>query len=1165
MIHIFRNWLFFFILVFIPHLSYEEGIKELTTDSTVSHADLYFIHYTYPGSYPNFATLNCDPNYRLYIHVKSPGESILFGLNAPPYGYNYHLRKPDGTIVLSGSCPSTGQAGYIRYYHQAIKGPFPAIGGYNPLEYKITNIADTGNYYFELWTSGSYEIDVPLWDFQIVSGLHTPALPMDTINGRVWSQSWQFDADLGSYFVLNASLYVLSDDGIVTKLKFSQARVGVVTIFCNPTGSYNTGNPVYDRKSYAINTFTTFPAIAQYKVFINNPDTSVYRSGVFGSINGPPGMIPDPAFPACSGHELIVVNVDKPGNAEIDLTFPYGAPATNVSLFATLTAGTNHIAWNGNDGMNNPVPDGTPVNIRVIYTNGLTNLPIWDQEQNPDGFQITLVRPPNPAFQVPLTFWDDSNITEYLCPQSTNLTGCLPYPTGCHVWGGGYDCHDKMINTWWYGSSDTAVNVALFARMPLAAIGYDSSRCGPGSVTLHASVPANETVDWYDSITGGTPLLIGNTTFVTPVISNTTTYYAEARTDSTVCTSVTRTPVQAIIKPITIPRLFGPRLVCDSATGIHYSTDALMTNYIWTISPGNLITGGLGTNHITVSWLVEGVQQLTVNYDNPGGCPGPATWRFVDVEPWPDNAGPLTGPDKVCAGTNGLVYSVGPIANATSYNWTVPAGVIIVSGNGTNTITVDFPPNAQSGYFSVFGKDSCGNGNPFIYPVTVYQPPQANAGPSDTICQDDSFRVSHATASSYSGILWTTSGNGILSEDTTLTPTYHPGSSESGIVTLTMIVRGNAPCGNDTSRMTLLINKKAIVDAGPDETVCEGRSYFITSAMASNYQNVAWKTSGSGQFNNPYLLNPEYIPGSGDLQNGSVILSLHVSPLFSCPATSDSMKLTFIKAPLVSAGPAAITCEYYPVIVTGTASNYDSLVWSHNGHGLLTGESTLTPTYSPANGETGIILLTLKVYGKLACADSIVMAQTEIIVYPSVVANAGTDREIPSGSVDTLSGSIWGGSGSYSFNWSPVSMLQDYSVIDPITVPLVADASFILSVTDKITNCTTTDIVHIRIKKPVTLDYDCIVVYNVITPNGDGLNDRWVIDCIENFPENKVEIFNEWGDIVGKYTQYDNVNTVWKGTDLHGLQVPDGTYYYVITIKGQKLRVGWILVRGGWK
>ena len=75
-----------------------------------------------------------------------------------------------------------------------------------------------------------------------------------------------------------------------------------------------------------------------------------------------------------------------------------------------------------------------------------------------------------------------------------------------------------------------------------------------------------------------------------------------------------------------------------------------------------------------------------------------------------------------------MTYSIVPIVNATSYNWTVPPGASIVTGSNTNSITVDFLNNAVSGNVTVYGVNFCGNGPSSQLPVTVNAMPVANAG-----------------------------------------------------------------------------------------------------------------------------------------------------------------------------------------------------------------------------------------------------------------------------------------------------------------------------------------------------------------------------------------------------------------------------------------------------
>ncbi|QCK14814.1 cadherin domain-containing protein [Mangrovivirga cuniculi] len=74
------------------------------------------------------------------------------------------------------------------------------------------------------------------------------------------------------------------------------------------------------------------------------------------------------------------------------------------------------------------------------------------------------------------------------------------------------------------------------------------------------------------------------------------------------------------------------------------------------------------------------------------------------------------------------------------------------------------------------------------------------------------------------------------------------------------------------------------------------------------------------------------------------------------------------------------------------------------------------------------------------------------------------------------------------------------------------------------------------------------------SPNGDGNNDFWTIEGIGEFPQNRVEIYNRWGNLIYQATGYDNFNVRWEGQNtelsLGGEGAPDGTYFYFLYIEG---------------
>ena len=83
---------------------------------------------------------------------------------------------------------------------------------------------------------------------------------------------------------------------------------------------------------------------------------------------------------------------------------------------------------------------------------------------------------------------------------------------------------------------------------------------------------------------------------------------------------------------------------------------------------------------------------------------------------------------------------------------------------------------------------------------------------------------------------------------------------------------------------------------------------------------------------------------------------------------------------------------------------------------------------------------------------------------------------------------------------------------------------------------------------PVTLDYDCpIIIPNVITPNGDHVNDKFIIDGIEHIGTINLYVFNRWGTLIYEMNNYDNA---WSP-----INEADGVYFYVIeTMDEQKFK-----------
>lgn len=84
-----------------------------------------------------------------------------------------------------------------------------------------------------------------------------------------------------------------------------------------------------------------------------------------------------------------------------------------------------------------------------------------------------------------------------------------------------------------------------------------------------------------------------------------------------------------------------------------------------------------------------------------------------------------------------------------------------------------------------------------------------------------------------------------------------------------------------------------------------------------------------------------------------------------------------------------------------------------------------------------------------------------------------------------------------------------------------------------------------------------ITIYTMVSPNGDGKNDIFLIDNINSYPNNKVEIYNRWGAKVFDTKNYDSTGNVFRGysdgrvTMKKGEKLPSGTYFYIINYEYQ--------------
>jgi len=124
-----------------------------------------------------------------------------------------------------------------------------------------------------------------------------------------------------------------------------------------------------------------------------------------------------------------------------------------------------------------------------------------------------------------------------------------------------------------------------------------------------------------------------------------------------------------------------------------------------------------------------------------------------------------------------------------------------------------------------------------------------------------------------------------------------------------------------------------------------------------------------------------------------------------------------------------------------------------------------------------------------------------------------------------------------SYSWSPAIGLSATNIANPIASPSET-TRYAVTVTN---NLGLSTVVYVTVN--VIEDYN-ITPTNVITPNGDGVNDTWVIGNLNTYPDNTVQLFDKAGRMLYQVKGYQND---WDGM-LNGNLLHEGAYYYVIRI-----------------
>ena len=245
----------------------------------------------------------------------------------------------------------------------------------------------------------------------------------------------------------------------------------------------------------------------------------------------------------------------------------------------------------------------------------------------------------------------------------------------------------------------------------------------------------------------------------------------------------------------------GQTHLCAGLTGIAYETPAQpnIISYNWTFPPGITQASGGTTNAITVdvgSDLTIGDICVTLTDVCGTSAPGCITVRdYSEVLP-----GGITGPNIVCPGNSGLVYSVQPVPRATSYIWVVPAGVTITAGINTNIITVDFDSSFTIGDIGVRAVADCGTESLIRWTglVTTINPGLSGTiAAADPVCPNTTVSFAIVPLQGVAGYEWTLPAGMSVTPSTAADSNVISIDISSNFAQGVLCVKGVSACGTE--------------------------------------------------------------------------------------------------------------------------------------------------------------------------------------------------------------------------------------------------------------------------------------------------------------------------------------------------------------------------------
>ena len=583
-------------------------------------------------------------------------------------------------------------------------------------------------------------------------------------------------------------------------------------------------------------------------------------------------------------------------------------------------------------------------------------------------------------------------------------------------------------------------------------------------------------------------------------------------------------------------------VVTDQSTGCEYTetytVPTVVGDFIASIDVNavncNAANGGICDGELVIT-ITQAAGDVTATFSNTGSVGLPATAT-------------LTGPgphvfDGLCPGTFDVLLTdeAGEMISSPGLEITEPTELRIadfiilpVVGNGAANGGVDITPvggtppysfqwnagpnplnednlNLVVGDYTVIITDA--NMCTFTSsPFTVEQFEIFNVNITDVTCSGDltgAIDISIRGATGPFTYLWS---NGATTQDLS--------GIQAGTYSVVVTDTGSGREVTGTYQVTALSNlfASAIV-------VSDFNGFQVTCVGAENAQIQGAATGGVGDIT--YLWNTGFdqalLTGIGA---GTYTLTARDS--LGCTSVSNEVRVSDAPAILADIRSDAVRCfgernGRLTATINGGAPPY-IFQWTNNTTGELVSDMRVAQALPGGAYD-------LEVIDANNCIQNFSAGVTEpaLITVTPEVTNATT---VVPGRIELI---ITGGTQPYDISYegrNDTTRILDNIPFGTYTY-FVTDANNCEVVTDEVTVANN--------------DFDCFIASSVITPETmDNLNDLFLINCIEDFPNNSVQIFNRFGQLVREFEGYDNTSVVFDGRTRSGELLDEGGYFYVL-------------------